>query len=111
MYEIDGKPACLLITENMARVHADGERHFYPSFVKALEPGFTATDWDYGIDYPEAQAAVAAFNAEHGVNKDAALLIVTSSMFPAAPIKIEDIFRANGEELKTAPESSIAKPV
>ena len=47
-----------------------------------------------------AQAQVAAFNSEHGVNADAALMIVTSSMFPAAPIKIEDIYRANGEELK-----------
>ncbi len=98
MYTIDGKPACLLITENLTRSAADGERHFYPAFVKAFEPGFSATDWDYGTDYAEAQKSVDAFNAEHGVNRDAAMLIVTSSMFPAAPISIADIFRANGEE-------------
>jgi len=100
MHLIDGKPACLLVTENFTRMHSDGQRHFYPAFVKAYEPGFTATDWDYGTDYAAAQAQVAAFNSEHGVNADAALMIVTSSMFPAAPIKIEDIYRANGEELK-----------
>ena len=98
MHLIDGKPACLFIAENFARAHPDGERHFYPAFVKAYEPGFTATDWDYGTDYPAAQEAVATFNSEHGVNKQAALMIVTSSMFPAAPIKIEDIYLANGEE-------------
>ena len=98
MHMIDGKPACLLITENLTRNHADGERHFYPAFVKAHEPGYTTTDWDYGTDYGAAQQAVEAFNLEHGVNTDAAVLIVTSSMFPAAPIQIGDIFRANGEE-------------
>ena len=98
MYTIDGKPACLFVTENLARSHADGERHFYPAFVKAYEPGFSATDWDYGTDYAAAQKAVEAFNAEHGVNKEAAMLIVTSSMFPAAPISVADIYRANGEE-------------
>lgn len=98
MYLIDGKPACLLVTENFARTHPDGERHFYPAFVKAHEPGFSATGWDYGTDYAAAQQAVEAFNTEHGVNKDAVLLIVTSSMFPAAPISVADIFRANGEE-------------
>lgn len=98
MYLIDGKPACLFITENLTRSHPDGERHFYPAFVKAHEPGFTATDWDYGVDYAEAQKAVEAFNAEHGVNSKAAMLIVTTSMFPAAPITIPDIFRANDEE-------------
>jgi hypothetical protein len=95
---IDGKPACLLITENFTRTHADGERHFYPAFIKAFEPGFSATEWDYGTDYGTAQKAVESFNAEHGVNKDAAILIVTTSMFPAAPVLISDIFRANGEE-------------
>lgn len=95
---IDGKPACLLITENFTRIHADGQRHFYPAFVKAFEPGFSATDWDYGIDYSTAQKAVESFNAEHGVNKDAAVLIVTTSMFPSAPVLMSDIFRANGEE-------------
>jgi hypothetical protein len=95
---IDGKPACLLITENLTRNHADGERHFYPAFVKAYEPGFTATDWDYGTDYSAAQAKVEAYNTEHGVSKDAAILIVTTSMFPAAPVKVTDIYRANGEE-------------
>jgi hypothetical protein len=95
---IDGKPACLLITENLTRNHPDGERHFYPAFVKAYEPGYSATGWDYGPDYGAAQKKVESFNAEHGVNSDAAMLIVTSSMFPAAPILISDIFRANGEE-------------
>jgi len=95
---IDGKPACLLITENLTRNNADGERHFYPAFVKAHEPGYSTTDWDYGPDYAEAQRKVESFNAEHGVNSKAAMLIVTSSMFPAAPILIADIFRANGEE-------------
>ena len=95
---IDGKPACLLITENLTRTGPDGERHFYPAFVKAYEPGFSATDWDYGTDYATAQKAVESFNAEHGVNTDAAMLIVTTSMFPKAPILISDIFRANGEE-------------
>ena len=104
MYTIDGKPACLLITENFTRSGADGERHFYPAFVKAYEPGFSATDWDYGTDYAAAQKAVEAFNAEHGVNKEAAMLIVTSSMFPAAPISVADIYRANGEE--HAPDAS-----
>ncbi len=98
MHLIDGKPACLLITENLTRNHPDGERHFYPAFVKAFEPGFSATDWDYGTDYGAAQEKVASFNAEHGVNKDAALLIVTASMFPSAPISLSDIYRANGEE-------------
>ena len=98
MYTIDGKPACLFVTENLTRNHADGERHFYPAFVKAHEPGFAATDWDYGTDYAEAKKAVEAFNAEHGVTKDAALLIVTSSMFPSAPISLVDIYKANGEE-------------
>jgi hypothetical protein len=98
MYTIDGKPACLLITENLTRTHADGERHFYPAFVKAFEPGFTATDWDYGADYAAAQKAVDSFNAEHGVNGKAARLIVTTSMFPAAPIAMSDIYRANDEE-------------
>lgn len=99
MYMIDGKPACLFITENLTRIHADGERHFYPAFVKAHEPGFSATDWDYGTDYGEAQRAVESFNAEHGVNRDAAILIVTAAMFPAAPVSVADIFRANGEEV------------
>ena len=98
MYLIDGKPACLLITENLTRTHADGERHFFPAFVKAYEPGFSATDWDYGTDYGAAQKAVEAFNTEHGVNSDAVMLIVTTSMFPKAPVLIADIFRANGEE-------------
>jgi hypothetical protein len=98
MYLIDGKPACLLITENLTRDSPEGERHFYPAFVKAFEPGFSATDWDYGTDYGEAQKTVEAFNAEHGVNKNAAMLIVTTSMFPAAPISMTDIYRANGEE-------------
>lgn len=98
MYTIDGKPACLLITESLTRTHADGERHFYPAFVKAFEAGFTATDWDYGTDYPQAQAKVAAFNEEHGIKKEAMMLIVTTSMMPTAPVKMEDIFRANGEE-------------
>ncbi len=98
MYTIDGKPACLFVAENLARSGADGERHFYPAFVKAHEPGFAATDWDYGTDYAAAQKAVEAFNAEHGVKKDASMLIVTSSMFPAAPISVADIYRANGEE-------------
>lgn len=102
MYTIDGKPACLLVTENFTRVHSDGERHFYPAFIKAFEPGFTHTDWDYGTDYAQAQAAVNEFNSEHGVNKEAMMLIVTSSMFPAAPIKVEDIYRANGEEYAPA---------
>ena len=104
MYTIDGKPACLLITENLTRTLANGERHYYPAFVKALEPGFTATGWDYGTDYTAAQAAVESFNAEHGVNKEAAMMIVTSSMFPAAPIKLADIFRANGED---APDAQV----
>lgn len=98
MHTIDGKPACLLITENLTRMHPDGQRHYYPAFVKAFEPGVTHTDWDYGTDYTEAQAKVDAFNAEHGVKKDTQMLIVTTSMFPAAPIKVADIFRANGEE-------------
>ncbi len=98
MYTIDGTPACLLITENFTRSTPDGERHFYPAFVKAYEPGFTATGWDYGTDYGEAQKRVDAFNAEHGVNKDAAMLIVTTSMFPAAPVSVADIYRANGED-------------
>jgi hypothetical protein len=98
VYTIDGKPACLFITENLARSHPGGERHFYPAFVKAHEPGFSATDWDYGPDYAEAQKAVESFNAEHGVNKEAALMIVTTSMFPAAPVSVEQIYRANGEE-------------
>ena len=98
MYMLDGKPACLLVTENLSRTHPDGQRHFYPAFVKAYEPGFTHTDWDYGTDFAEAKAKVDAFNAEQGVNKEAMMMIVTSSMFPAAPIKIEDIFKANGEE-------------
>jgi hypothetical protein len=98
VYMINGKPACLFVTENMTRTHADGERHYYPVLVKAFEPGFTATDWDYGTDYAEAQKAVEAFNAEHGVNKDAAIIIVTTSMFPAAPVSIAEIYRANGEE-------------
>lgn len=99
MHLIDGKPACLLITENLTRNHPDGERHFYPAFVKAHEAGFAATtDWDYGTDYAEAQKAVEAYNAEHGVKPEAAMLIVTSSMFPAAPILVSDIYRANGEE-------------
>lgn len=98
MYTIDGTPACLFITENLTRNHADGERHFYPAFVKAYQPGFSATDWDYGTDYAEAQKAVDAFNAEHGVNKDAAILIITTSMFPAAPVSLADIYRANGED-------------
>lgn len=97
MYLIDGKPACLFITENLTRTHPDGERHFYPAFVKAHEPGFSATDWDYGTDYGAAQQKVESFNAEHGVTKDAAILIVTTSMFPAAPVTTADIFRANGE--------------
>ncbi len=98
MYIIDGKPACLIITENLTRPHPDGERHFYPAFVKAFEPGYDATDWDYGVDYTQAQQQVETFNAEHGVNKDAAILIITSSMFPRAPISIADIYRANQEE-------------
>jgi hypothetical protein len=99
MYTIDGKPACLLITENLTRKNPeDGERHYYPAFVKAFEPGVTHTDWDYGTDYTEARAKVDAFNTEHGITKDAQMLIVTTSMFPAAPIKVADIFRANGEE-------------
>ncbi len=98
MHTIDGTPACLFITENLTRTHSDGERHFYPAFVKAHTPGFSATDWDYGKDYGEAQAAVDAYNAEHGVNKETAMLIITTSMFPAAPITIADIYRANGEE-------------
>ncbi len=101
MHLIDGKPACLLITENLTRTHADGERHFYPAFVKAYEPGFSATDWDYGNDYGAAQKAVEAFNTEHGVNSEAAMLIVTTSMFPKAPVLVADIFRANGEEYST----------
>jgi hypothetical protein len=100
VYTIDGKPACLFVTENLTRNHADGERHFYPAFIKAFEPGFTATDWDYGNDFGAAQKAVESFNAEHGVNRDAALLIVTTSMFPAAPILVSDIYRANGEDYK-----------
>jgi len=102
MYLIDGKPACLLITENLTRVHPDGERHFYPAFVKAYEPGFSATDWDYGNDYAQAQKAVEAYNTEHGVKPDAVVLIVTTSMFPAAPILLADIYRANGEEAPPA---------
>ena len=37
MYTIDGKPACLFVTENLGRARPDGERHFYPAFVKAFE--------------------------------------------------------------------------
>lgn len=98
MYIVNGKPACLLITENLTRTHSDGERHFYPALVRAFEPGYEATDWDYGADYSEAQRQVETFNAEHGVNKDAALLIITTSMFPSAPISNADIYRANLEE-------------
>ena len=98
MYTIGGKPACLFIAENLARPHPDGERHYYPAFAKAFEPGYEATDWDYGIDYAEAQKHVVAFNAENGVNRDAAFLIMTTSMYPPAPISIADIYRANGEE-------------
>jgi len=98
VYTIDGKPACLFIAENLTRSHPDGERHYYPAFVKAFEPGFEATDWDYGADYTEAQKQVESFNAEHGVNKDAALLIITSSMFPSGPISTADIYRANAED-------------
>jgi hypothetical protein len=78
VYTIDGKPACLFVTENLARPHNDGERHFYPAFVKAFEPGFSATDWDYGPDISEAKRSVEAYNAEHGVNKEAAILIITN---------------------------------
>ena len=81
MHLIDGKPACLFIAENFARTK-DGERHFYPAFVKAYEPGFTATDWDYGTDYPAAQAAVVTFNSEHGVNKEAALMKIIDQVLP-----------------------------
>jgi hypothetical protein len=98
VYTIDGKPACLFVAENLTRPHPDGERHYYPAFVKAFEPGNEATDWDYGADYAEALRQVESFNAEHGVNKDAALLIITTSMFPPAPISIADIYRANNEE-------------
>ncbi|MBV8151010.1 MAG: hypothetical protein JO101_04055 [Candidatus Eremiobacteraeota bacterium] len=105
MYLIDGKPACLFVAENLARQHSDGVRHFYPAFVKAFEPGFTSTDWDYGTDYPAAREAVEAYNAEHGVNRDAAMLIVTTSMFPHAPIAMADIYRANGEELESSGET------
>lgn len=97
MYTIDGKPACLFLTENLTRPHPGGERHYYPAFFKAFEPGFAETDWDYGADYAEAQKRVEAFNDEHGVSKDAALLIITSSMFPSGPISMADIYRANGE--------------
>jgi uncharacterized protein with von Willebrand factor type A (vWA) domain len=98
VYTIDGKPACLFITENLTRSHPDGERHFYPAFVKAHEPGYSATDWDYGTDYGEALKAVEAFNTEHGVTRDAAILIVTTSMFPTGPVSVADIYRANGED-------------
>jgi hypothetical protein len=98
MYTIDGIPACLFVTENLARPHPDGERHFYPAFVKAFQAGYEATDWDYGVDYTEALKQVESFNAEHGVNNDAALLIITTSMFPKAPITVADIYRANNEE-------------
>lgn len=98
MHTIDGKPACLFITENLTRPHPDGERHYYPAFVKAFEPGFSETDWDYGADYAVAQKQVDSFNAEHGLNKDAAILIITTSMFPSAPISVADIYRANEEE-------------
>jgi hypothetical protein len=37
------------------------------------------------------------------VNKDAALLIVTTSMFPAAPVSMVDVYRANGEEYVGGP--------
>lgn len=98
VYTIDGKPACLFVTENLGRPLPDGERHFYPAFVKAFEPGYEATDWDYGADYAEALKKVESFNAEHGVNKDAMLLIITTSMYPRAPITVADIYRANEEE-------------
>ncbi len=98
MYTIDGKPACLFVAENLGRPSPDGERHFYPAFVKAFEPGYEATDWDYGADYAEALKQVESFNAEHGVNKDATLLIITTSMYPRAPITLADIYRANEEE-------------
>jgi hypothetical protein len=98
LYTIDGTPACLFVTENLGRPHPGGERHFYPAFVKAFQPGYEATDWDYGPDYAEALKRVDAFNAEHGVNREAALLIITTSMYPRAPITIADIYRANGEE-------------
>ncbi len=105
MHLIDGKPACLLVTENFTRQHPDGQRHYYPAFVKAFEAGFTPTDWDYGTDYKAAKAKVDAFNEEHGLTRDAMVLIVTTSMMPTAPIKIEDIFRANGEEYVPGPEA------
>lgn len=95
---IEGKPACLFVASNLTRPHADGELHFYPAFVKAFEPGYEATDWDFGAEFTEAQKRVESFNDEHGVNKDAALLIITTSMFPTAPISLADIYRANGEE-------------
>jgi hypothetical protein len=98
VHTIDGRPACLLITENLTRAGADGERHFYPAFVKAFEPGYSETDWDYGADYAEAVKKVESFNAEHGVNQRAMLMIVTTSMFPSAPISLADIYRANDEE-------------
>ncbi len=98
MHIVNGKPACLFIAENLGRPHPDGERHFYPAVVKAFEPGYESTEWDYGADYEEAQRRVESFNTEHGVNKDAALLIITSSMFPSAPISTADIYRANLEE-------------
>jgi len=102
VHTIDGVPACLFIAENLTKDHANGERHFYPAFVKAYQPGFISTDWDYGPDYTEALKRVLAFNAEHGVNRDAAVLIVTTSMMPTARISVADIYRANGEEYEPA---------
>lgn len=99
MYTIDGTPACLIITENLGRTQPNGERRFYPAFVKAFEAGYSPTDWDYGTDYAEALKRVEAFNAEHGVNRDAAYLIATTSMMPSIrTISIADIYKANREE-------------
>jgi hypothetical protein len=103
LYLLDGTPACLFISSNLARPHANDEPHYYPAIVKAFQPGFEATDWDYGADYAEALKKVESFNAEHGVNKDAAVLIVTTSMMPTAAISLADIYRANNEAYEAGP--------
>ena len=102
MFTLDNVPVCFYLDETMTQpVVKDGktEYHFFPAIVTAFEPGYNRTDWDYGSDFARAHSVVEKLNTERGVTKEAADLIVSTSMFPKSRITLADIYKANGEEV------------
>ena len=80
VHMLGDKPFCLYVSEAMTKRHADGSMHFYPGIVVEDEPGYYMTDWDYGIGFADAVAAVIAANAKRGMGQLEAMDILASSM-------------------------------